>query len=779
MASLTLNGAWQLTFGPQGESGARGPDESPRPAADWPTIPATVPGNVELDLLAARLIQEPSRGHHIYDLRPYEAYEWWYSRRFSSPQLNAGQRAELVFEGLDCYGTVWLNGKLLGHTDNMLIAHRFDATEHLRAGEENELTVRIASAVLEGRRFQSVPGEFAFGTNWESLHTRKAPHGYGWDILPRLVSAGLWREVRVDVLDPNRFRAVYWTTLSVDAARRSAKLLLDWDFVTGRSDSASLRLRTTLERNGATAHRSEQVALGTHGRSLIELKDADLWWPRGCGEPALYHASLELLGADGQVLATHHTQIGVRTVELRKTDITTADDPGEFVFVVNGEKVFIKGTNWVPLDALHSRDPQHLPSACAMLADLNCNMVRCWGGNVYEDQAFFDFCDAHGILVWQDFALACALYPQDGQFAAKLRVEAEAVVTKLRNHPSLALWAGNNEIDECFSWAGTGLDPNSDRLSREVLPDVIRRLDPLRPYLPSSPYRSPELVRRGNNWELEPEQHLWGPRDDFKGPFYTKSLAHFVSEIGYHGCPNRRSLEEFLDPEFLWPWQNNDQWLTHAVRPHPEQTSYNYRIPLMSKQIAVLFKRVPEELNDYIVASQITQAEALKFFIELWRAGKWRRTGMLWWNLRDGWPVISDAIVDYYGRKKLAYEYVKRVQADVCAMVAQASPPATVAGHPLVIVNDTLKPVSAQVTVKDADSEKVLFGGKFEVARNGKAVLGTIAAPARPAMWLLEWAVSGGPPQRNHYLAGPRPFSLAQYKGWLEKLGLAAFDFGF
>jgi beta-mannosidase len=199
----------------------------------------------------------------------------------------------------------------------------------------------------------------------------------------------------------------------------------------------------------------------------------------------------------------------------------------------------------------------------------------------------------------------------------------------------------------------------------------------------------------------------------------------------------------------------------------------------MSKQIAVLFKRVPEELNDYIVASQITQAEALKFFIELWRAGKWRRTGMLWWNLRDGWPVISDAIVDYYGRKKLAYEYVKRVQADVCAMVAQASPPATVAGHPLVIVNDTLKPVSAQVTVKDADSEKVLFGGKFEVARNGKAVLGTIAAPARPAMWLLEWAVSGGPPQRNHYLAGPRPFSLAQYKGWLEKLGLAAFDFGF
>jgi len=776
MDSLSLNGTWELTFRPPSPSPfpPGEPDTGKLPAAG-PPIPATVPGNVELDLLAAGLIQEPSRGNNIYDLRKYETYEWLYSRKFTSPRLDPGQRVELVFEGLDCCGTVWLNGKFLGRTDNMFIPQRFSVAELLRADRENDLTVCIASAVLEGRRAQPVPGEFAFGTNWESLHVRKAPHMYGWDILPRLVSAGLWRGVHLAVLDPTRWRGVYWTTLAADAGRRTAQLLVDWDFVTGRSDPAALRLRTTLERSGRTAYRSEQVALGTHGRARLELQDVDLWWPRGLGEPALYNAALELLAADGQVLATHHTRIGLRTIELRRTDITTAEEPGEFVFVVNGEKVFIKGTNWVPLDALHSRDPQHLPAACAMLADLNCNMVRCWGGNVYEDHAFFDFCDAHGILVWQDFALACALYPQTDEFAARLRAEAEAVVTKLRNHPSLALWAGNNEIDECFSWAGTGLDPNSDRLSRKVLPEVIGRLDPLRPYLPSSPYRSPELVRRGNNWELEPEQHLWGPRDDFKGPFYTKSLAHFVSEIGYHGCPNRRSLEEFLDPDFLWPWQNNEQWLTHAVRPHPAQSSYDYRIALMARQIAVLFERVPEELNDYIVASQITQAEALKFFIELWRAGKWRRTGMLWWNLRDGWPVISDAIVDYYGRKKLAYEYLKDLQADVCAIVGEAS----AATHPLLMVNDTLRPVSAQVRVEDADSQKTLFQGKFEVERNGKAVLGAIAAPSRPAMWLLESSVSGGPSQFNHYLAGPRPFSLAQYKGWLDKLGLGAFDFGF
>jgi len=793
MDSISLNGAWQLTFGPQSDTGPSAPGDLP--ATGWPAIPATVPGNVELDLLAADIIKEPSRANNIYALRAFETYEWWYSRRFPTPQLRPDQRCELVFEGLDCFGTVWLNGFALGRTDNMLIAHRFDLTARLRPHGDNELVVRIASAVLEGYRHQPAPGEYAFGTNWECLSVRKAPHMYGWDILPRLVSAGLWRDVRLEVLDPTAFRAVYWATLAADPAKRTARLLVDWDFVTSRRALDGLRVRVVLERHGQTAHSSEHPVLSSHGRVRLELENVDLWWPRGYGDHALYNAHLELLAEDSRVLAAHRARVGLRTVELRRTDVTTAEQPGEFVFVVNGEKVFIKGTNWVPLDALHSRDLQALPAACAMLAELNCNMVRCWGGNVYEDHAFFDACDANGILVWQDFALACALYPQTDDFAAKLRAEAEAVVTKLRNHASLALWAGNNEIDECYAWTGSAADPNTDRLSRQVLPDVVRRLDPLRPYLPSSPYRSPELVRRGNRMELEPEQHLWGPRDDFKGPFYTSSLAHFVSEIGYHGCPGRRSIETFLDPGSVWPWWNNDQWLTHAARPHPAEKAYDYRIALMAKQIAVLFDRVPEELDDYILASQISQAEACKFFIELWRAGKWRRTGMLWWNLRDGWPLFSDAVVDYYGRRKLAYEYIRRVQADVCALCGEAAesrahtppapgqegaalkrphsrPPSAVAAHPLIVVNDTLYSVEGHLSVTDADSGNILFAGSFVVERNGKAVLGSLTAPPKPAFWLLEWSVAGGAEHRNHYLAGPRPFSLEQYKTWLKKLEL-------
>jgi beta-mannosidase len=274
--------------------------------------------------------------------------------------------------------------------------------------------------------------------------------------------------------------------------------------------------------------------------------------------------------------------------------------------------------------------------------------------------------------------------------------------------------------------------------------------------------------------EHQPEQHLWGPRDDFKGPFYTSSLAHFVSEIGYHGCPDRLSLEAFLDRDSVWPWQENDQWLTHAVRPHLSDTGYNYRIPLMAKQIAVLFDQVPGELDDYILASQISQAEALKFFLERWRGDKGRRTGMLWWNLRDGWPIISDAIVDYYGRKKLAYDYLRRIQADVCVLCGEAAPDAAQPGlHPLIAVNDTLAPIAGKATVTDADTGRTLFAGDFTVDRNGRAVLAALPPAAKPAMWLLEWTVADGAPLRNHYLAGPRPFSLARYKIWLNQLGLA------
>ena len=773
MQEITLNGAWQLAYGPQRE----GELVSPEAPADWPSVPATVPGNVELDLVRAGVLPELSVGNNIYLLRPYEAYEWIYWRAFPSPLIEKGQTVQLVFKGLDCIADIWLNGVHVGNNQNMLIAYACDVSSDLRPnGELNELRVRIYSAVLRGRKYKPESINFAFGPNWESLNVRKAPHMYGWDILPRLVSAGLWRDVVLQVQEPTRWDSVYWATLKVDPAAHTATVSVDWNFSTTLTDIDALKVRLTLA-HATRAHVKTYPVVGTHGRAKLNLDDIELWWPRGYGSQPLYDATLELLDGDDRVIDTHVTRIGIRTVECRYTDLTTLEQPGEFVFVVNGERIFIKGTNWVPQDALHSRDHTHLKNAMAMIADLNCNMIRCWGGNVYEDHPFFDYCDELGVLVWQDFAMACAIYPQTDAFARVIRHEAESVVKDLRNHPSLALWAGNNEIDETYEWAGAVVDPNTDILSRKVLPEVVRRLDPYRDYLPSSPYSSPEYVRAQKKinqlphpYNAQPEQHLWGPRTDFKGSFYTSSLAHFASEIGYHGCPDRRSLEQFLDPGYVWPWHDNDQWITHATRPHRNVEDFNYRIQLMTNQIKVLFDSVPDNLDDYVLASQIIQAEAKKFFIEWFRQAKWRRTGILWWNLRDGWPIISDAIVDYYNRRKLAYEYIKRVQTDVCVMIAEP-----VDGmHSVIAVNDTRSPVQGHVVITDLGVDRSLFASDFSIVPNGISVIGRISEGSISSMWLLDSVINNLVPMRNHYLSGKRPHNLSDYKNWLRRLEIPA-----
>ncbi len=764
-----LNGSWELFYGPGGPDAPNSP--TALAAAGWPQVPATVPGNVELDLVAAGVLSEPTVGNHVYDLLAYERHDWWYRRHFVAPAAGPDARVELVFDGIDCLGTVWLNGQQVGQTDNMLIPWRFEVTRALRPGD-NELVVRLMSAVAAADGGGLDPVCFAFAGNHASLTVRKAPHMYGWDIMPRVVTAGLWRDVALEVVPPVHWQQVYWAVRATDPTQRTAQLQLIWDLAVRPGATWPAQVRGRLTRGEACAWTATWPVLDSHGSVSFGVEAVDLWWPRGFAGPgpaALYDAELALLDEQGQVLATHRTQLGLRTVTLERTPTTSAEAPGEFVFRVNGERVFVHGTNWVPLDAFHSRDRAHLDAALDMAAELNCNMLRCWGGNVYEDHPFFARCDELGLMVWQDFAMACAIYPQDEAFGARIRREAEVMVTRLRQHASLVLWSGNNEIDDAYQWHA-GQDPNTDRLSRHILPEVVRRLDPFRAYLPSSPYYSPEYLQRRHQGAQMPEQHLWGPRGDFKAPYYTDSACHFVSEIGYHGCPDPRSLAQFLDPEFLWPWQGNDQWLTHAVRPQPGMTAYDYRIELMARQQTVLFGGIGANLADFALASQITQAEAKKFFVEWFRQGKWRRTGILWWNLRDGWPIISDAIVDYYNRRKLAYEYLRRVQADVCLGCGEAE-----AGrHAVWAANDTRGPAAGQLTVRDADDGSVLLTTAFALPANQTVRLGSLAVAAAPAMWLLEWTLDSGVEGRNHYLAGPRPFRLADYRRWLDLLAIPA-----
>ena len=764
----TKKSEWTLFYGLYDKNSPSTPDELKN--VNWPSVDATVPGNVELDLQAGGIIKDPEIGNNIYALRKYEAYQWWYFREFDSPRLEPDEQVDLVFDGLDCFGKIWVNGHVVGETDNMLIANRFNITKLLTPAGRNTIWVRINPAVMEAQKY--IIGTIASGTIFsaEQLHVRKAPHMYGWDIMPRLVSAGLWRGVSLEIKKPTRFKQVYWMTNSVDVPNRTADIVLDWQFSTDYPTIDGLTMEVTLAKGGKKVFDRSYPLYEYCNRERIQLQDVDFWWPRGYGTPALYDARLRIVDKKGNVLDENNQRIGIRTAELIHTDITTKEKPGEFVFVVNGEKIFVRGTNWVPLDALHSRDKDHLKSAISMVTDLNCNMVRCWGGNVYEDTDFFNLCDENGIMVWQDFAMACTVYPQDNDFADKIRKEAIAVVLKLRCHPSLVLWSGDNEIDASVGFRKK-IDPNKNIISREVLPGVIWEYDPIRTYLPSSPYYSEEFFKRGSDPNMLPEVHLWGPRGYYKAPFYTETNAHFASEIGYHGCPNRSSLEKMFDVGYVYPWTKdgewNDEWQTKATRPHPEFTGLNRRNSIMVKQVKALFGECPKNLDQFIFASQATQAEAMKFFVELWRMDKFSKTGIIWWNLRDGWPIISDAIVDYYNSKKLAYYYIKQVQYDACVMIGDAKD----GQHPVVAVNDTREEKSGTVMVKDADTGETLFSASFDIPVNGKTVVGFISETSKQGMWLIDYTIENDK-YTNHYLAGKAPFKLSDYQRWYQKLNI-------
>jgi beta-mannosidase len=767
---------WTLYFGLQDENAPVSPGALKR--SGFPRIPASVPGNVEIDLLNAGIIEDPMIGDHVYDLRKFESYQWWYHRSFSKPDVAGDHRIEISFEGIDCIADIWLNDVKIAAVENMFVEHHYDITDLLR--NKNQLYICIHSTVLQARKHMRSNFGVRYDALAEAVSIRKAPHMFGWDILPRLVSAGLWRDVNLEIIPPTHWKSIYWVTKEVDVANRKASLYVDWEFSTDGLNIDDLTLQIQIERNNRPVYEKTLKVFTTVSREQIpELKDVDFWWPKGFGDPALYEASLKIISGDGVLLCENRQQIGIRTAELVLTEVNTRENPGEFVFKVNGEKVFIKGTNWVALDALHSRDRHHVEAAVDMLVDLNCNMVRLWGGNVYECDEFYDLCDKNGIMVWQDFTMGCTTYPQSAEFAGKVRKEAVKAILRLRNHPSIVLWAGNNENDVSLSWGGdqVHLDPNTDIISRQVLPLAVREYDPKTPYLPSSPFISSEVFKLNGRIDAEasPEMHLWGPRGYYKAPFYTRNRAKFVSEIGYHGCPSRVSLEKMMEPDFVYPWNENNewnrQWQAKATMTNPNSEAQKERNTLMINQVKAVFGEVPRDLDLFITASQIVQAEAMKYFVEFWRMNKFDRNGILWWNLRDGWPIISDAVVDYYGDKKLVYRYIKKVQKDVCVMIGDPGlvEDARGQGHPIVVVNDTRKAVTGSLTIREADSERVVFSGPFHIDKNGKSIEGYLPEQDKTTLWIIEWKINEEI-HSNHYLAYRPVIALEEYMEWRHLL---------
>lgn len=723
-----------------------------------------VPGNFELDLYREGLIKDPFFDTNVWDMQKLENRHVFYGRSFSYT-AKEGMDPFLVFEGLDTLAEVYLNGEQIAFCDNMYLTHRIPVP-HIKEGE-NELVVHILPVCIEARKSSSSAYERAGKYNFETLRIRKAASMFGWDIMPRLVSAGIWRPVYVEYRPTEYLEQTYLMTIDMDVQKETARMILYYDTFITDDDISKYRIRIEMSKDGQSFSQEERLWFKS-GYLWFNLENVSFWWPRGYGEPVLYDVKVTLWKKESadedssMLLDSKSFRTGIRSVKLERTSTTDEKHNGQFRFLVNGKEIFVLGTNFVPIDAYHSRDRERLPKVMDLLWESGCNAIRIWGGGVYEDDYLYDRCDEQGILIWQDFMMACAIHPNDAEFCDVMSKEATQMIRRLRQHPSVLVWAGDNECDSTSIGGAFQHKPNRNRITRTVLQDAADFEDPVRPYLPSSPYID-EVAEKDATQRYLSENHLWGSRDYFKTSYYKDAPCNFASEIGYHGCVSKASMEKFLAPEHMWPWQDNAAWIAHAACPEKDG-KYTYRIGLMAKQIRELFGSIPENLEDFILASQISQAEAKKFFIENFRLGRPHRTGIIWWNLIDGWPQFSDAVVDYYFHKKLAYEYICISQKPL--LITFREP----AGWQirLTAANDTGHKKQVHVRLWDYSDGNQLLWEKDCCLEEGYTELTSVPYSfGEKKLYVIEWT-DGKETVRNHFLAGNPPYDLEEYRKFLQ-----------
>ena len=732
------------------------------------SIPASVPGNFELDMQKAGLINEPFFSTNILDLQELENRHLWYYREFDV-EFPINDECFLLFKGIDTVAEIYLNGSLIAKTENMLISHEVKAP-NLKS-KNNQLIVHILPSTIYARRYELAPINQALPYNYESLAIRKAPHMYGWDIMPRAVSGGIWRSVYLIKKPKERIEDIYLYTFKAEVSNRRANIRAHFSI---KSDQDSLK-GLVLKVSGRCKNSSfsfEKELWHTYGFIDEWVDDIHFWWPRNYGEQNLYDITATLT-RNGKILDTKQFRFGVRTIKLQRDSVTKFLGDGRFEFIINDQPIFVLGTNWVPLDAFHSRDLSRVDNAISLLLNCGCNMARVWGGNIYESERFFDLCDENGIMVWQDFVMACGIYPQNDEFANRLKNEAEFIIKRLRNRASLVLWSGDNECDSSFYYYRKQ-NPNDNFLTRKIISEAVRIHDTLRPYIPSSPYMDEFACKTG--YPLA-EDHPWGPRGYFKDDYYKNIVCSFASEIGYHGCPSPKSLSKFISKENLWPvlkndTVGNDDWHIHAANMElSSNTPYAYRIPLMFKQIESVFKDSPKNLEEFSKMSQIVQAVAKKYFIERFRINKNKTTGIIWWNLLDGWPQISDAVVDYYFTKKLAYHYIARSQSPLCLMCDEPNDSLL----PVFAVSDENEPKEITYTIKSITANKVLYEGSAVVLPYSSEKLCELKVNDNTDFIYIEWE-EHGKKHTNHYLLNIKNLDLNEYLENLNKIGYNQFE---
>lgn len=738
-------------------------------------IKANVPGNFELDMTRENLLPDLYLGTNVLLAQKLENLHLYYNSTFDY-EADDNTDDFLVFDGIDTVAEIYLDGEKIGFTENMLHSHDFPL-KNLSCGK-HDLLVHIFPTAVYARNFDLPAMCFGLKYNADSMQMRKAPYSFGWDIMPRIVSGGLWKEVKIEKRNRSRIENPFTYTEKVigniAVLKTSLKVVTDEDFI------QDFNVKLQLFFNGELCSETVQRCFSANQRIETVLKNAKLWFPKNYGDANLYDVKVQLCKKGEPVDETTY-RIGVRTVKLRRT--SRAGENGEFCFEISGQKVFCLGTNWVPSDAFPSRQKDFDLRGLRLLDDVGCNMIRCWGGNIYPSQELYDYCDEHGIMIWQDFSFGCGHYPKDERLCALTEEEVKKTAIAYRNHPSLCVWAGDNECDTFIvhNWGKEHstedvdgfLDPNQNYLSRNVILRELREHDATRPYLPSSPYLDETAYAYG----LPSEDHLWGPRDYFKGDFYKNPVCHFASEIGYHGCNSPESLRKFIPENSLNDMGSssgcdNPDWLVHAAGMETTTTEkgnpYAYRIPLMISQVERIFLDKSDDLNIFAMQSQISQAEADKYFIERFRIEKWRKTGIIWWNIIDGWPQISDAVVDYYGQKKLAFHYIKRAQQPFVIIIGEP-----VDGKMNVTAcNDLQQSVKGKYTVTNLVTGKTVQSGEIDIEKNTNCVLAKIPEIYH-AFYLIEWHTNIGNGVNHHTCSLDEKWKFKNYYAMMEKAGFA------
>jgi beta-mannosidase len=687
-------------------------------------FPATVPGQVHLDLMAAGVIPDPFFGLSYERCLWVEEKEWWYRTTFV-PQRDEllGKRVELVFEGLDTFATVFLNGEEVATSCNMWVPLVIDVTDRLKWGEANLLAVRLRSpfeAVKPDMEADDTADVNAFFSPKERLYARKAQMSYGWDIAPRIVSVGIWRPVYLCAVPEVVVRGFWQWTRRLSEGEAELVFEVEVENLADEPRTVTIRMAAACEGHEILWECQKDLVPGSSTVVVGKRVEAPrLWWPHRMGEQSLYRGTVSV-GSIEQMLHVKHCTFGIRTLDLVLKDPETGEN--RFYFTVNGVPCFMRGTNWMPTDAIFARvTPARLRAVLDLCRDAHCNMVRIWGGGIYEDPAFYDLCDEMGILVWQDFMMACGLYPQNEGFLRQMREEAEWVVRELRGHPCLALWAGDNENDCAYGWGeGEAEGYLQNRLTREVLPEVCARLDPSRTYIPSSPF---DPSGHGNpNAPEEGDVHLWDHSVRARHPMYFTDTSKFLSEIGRICAANLSSTQRFLAPEDQWPVANK-AW-EHHVGTIP--TSDFQRRWKTDEGIRNLIGRDAESLEEYIAASQYGQAWCLGEWIERARRRKFECGGILWWNIFDNWPEHVDAVVDYYFGKKVGYTAVCRASRLLMPSIAREGDL-----FRTYLLNDTLEPSSGMLTVSVCDlagNAWVAQAGYVTISPNTSAAVAEIPA---------------------------------------------------